>query len=117
MKSRDADGEIEPDLAAYRKRLQGDGPVGAANENIGAETRPECCFAGRPDIFTSEESRTGDRFGEYRPDHHAAAGHTEIKPELSDRAVIVLSPTRVRLIRRECAGYVFLRPDDQPDAG
>jgi hypothetical protein len=57
MKSRDADGEIEPDLAAYRKRLQRDGPFGAANENIGAEARPEGCFACRADIVTSEETR------------------------------------------------------------
>src|ERR1700680_2344223 len=102
MKSRDADGEIEPDLAAYRNRLQRDGPVGAANQNIGAESRPDACFAGRADIVTSEETRAGDGLSEYRPDHHAAAGHAEIKPELGDRAVIVLPPPRpVRLIRRD----------------
>src|SRR5271166_5006041 len=118
MQGRDADGEIEPDLAAHRKRLQGDGPVGAANENIGAETRSKRCFAGRTDIVPSEETRAGDRLREHRPDHHAAARRAKIKPEFRDRAVVVLSPTRpARLIRGEYAGYLFLRSDDEADAG
>src|SRR5260370_18961901 len=107
-----------PDLAAYGDRLKGDGPVGAANENIGAEARPEGCFAGCADIVASEETRAGDRFSEHRPDHHAAAGHAEVKPILGDRAVIVLLPTRPAwLVRREYAGHLLLRPDDQPDSG
>jgi hypothetical protein len=49
-KRSDAEGEIEPDLAAHRDRLQLHGPVGAANQNVGAEARST-------DIVTSEEAR------------------------------------------------------------
>ena len=49
MKSRHPDGEIEPDLSAHRNRLKRDSPIGAADEDIGAQTRSQACFAGRAD--------------------------------------------------------------------
>src|SRR6202022_911858 len=106
-------GEIEPDLATHRDRLQRRGPVGAANQNIGAEACPNACLSAGTDIVAGEDARAGDCVGEHPPYHHAAAGHAEIKAVIGDRAVIILLPSW--LVRVECAGDLLLGRDDHPD--
>jgi hypothetical protein len=49
------------------------GAVGAADQNIGAEACPNACFSAGTDIVAGEEARAGDRVGDHRPHHPAAA--------------------------------------------
>jgi hypothetical protein len=55
------------------------GAVGAADQNIGAEACPNACFSAGTDIVAGEEARAGDRVGDHRPHHHAAAAEFDFE--------------------------------------
>jgi hypothetical protein len=54
---RDANGEVEADLTAYRNWLQRHSPVGSTDQYIGAKTCNKRCFPARTDVIASEETR------------------------------------------------------------
>ena len=109
--------EVHSDRSGYRDRLQCDRIAGTADENVGAETRGDRDLTCRTEIVTGEKGRARrrDAIREHRPHHNPAAGGADIQPELADRAVVDL--LRSRRLRRERAGDLLLRADDEAHAG
>src|SRR4029077_631645 len=88
---RHSDGEIETHRAVHRDRLQRDGAVGAADEDIGAEAGGDGPPAARAEIIAGEKALSGpDAVSEHAPYHHAAAGDADVEAELADRPAIDL---------------------------
>ena len=87
---------LRPDRAVHRDRLQGDGAVGTADEDIGAEAGSDGHLAGRTEIVAGEKAASGaDAVSEHAPHHHAAAGDADVEAELADRPAIDLLRDRL----------------------
>src|SRR5262249_17262304 len=74
----------------------------AADENVGAEAGGDRHLAARAEIIAGEKGGAGrrDAVREHRPYHHAAAGGTDIEPELADRSSPIGVAPRRSILRK-----------------
>src|SRR6476469_2526675 len=88
----DARGDIKAHLALHGERLQRDGPVLAADQNVGAETCRDRHFRCRPSISAGEHAGIAAGVGEYGPNDHTAGRDADVEPAGSHGARSSSSP-------------------------